>query len=630
MNNTLRPPAFTSFTTSEIKPRGWMRRQLEIQANGLAGNLDKIWPDVADSSWIGGSHEAWERVPYWLDGFIPLAFLLDNEDLKARAKRYIDAILSRQQADGWLCPCPDNKRAHYDTWALELISKVLVLWYDCTGDKRIPETLYRAMKQFDRHTDRHLILNWGSTRWFEILFALYRLHEWYGEDWILGLADKMAVMGIDWKKLFERWQYETPRYGEKQSWGLLHHVVNNAMMLKAGALYGRRSGEDPDDFVQKTFRILMEAHGQPYGTFSGDECLAGKSPVAGTELCSVVEAMFSFETILGISGNPVYADRAEFLGFNALPATVSPDMWSHQYVQMANQIACRTIPPKDVHFTTNRGEAHLFGLEPHFGCCTSNMGQGFPKLCLSSFFRSEKGIVSAVLVPAELTTALGEAQLHITLDTAYPFRGKLTYTVETDRPVNFTFSIRIPGFAESACVNGKPGTPGTYYEIEKTWNGQETVTVELTFRTDLCDGFDGMKSVVRGPLLFALPIDAEWHRLEYVKNGVVRKFPYCDYELLPKSPWQYAFAGKDFTPVELPLDNDFPFSPDGAPIALETTLIPISWDEKNGVAAPSPADRTPAGAPTRVRLLPYGCTNLRMSVMPLLTESDFSDCRNNK
>ena len=51
-----------------------MRQQLEIQAKGLSGNLDKFWPDIKDSAWIGGDREGWERVPYWLDGFIPLAW----------------------------------------------------------------------------------------------------------------------------------------------------------------------------------------------------------------------------------------------------------------------------------------------------------------------------------------------------------------------------------------------------------------------------------------------------------------------------------------------------------------------------------------------------------------------------
>ena len=54
---------FTPFTTNEIKPHGWLLDQLKIQANGLSGNLDKMWPDVKDSSWIGGNKDGWERVP---------------------------------------------------------------------------------------------------------------------------------------------------------------------------------------------------------------------------------------------------------------------------------------------------------------------------------------------------------------------------------------------------------------------------------------------------------------------------------------------------------------------------------------------------------------------------------------
>jgi hypothetical protein len=70
------------FPANELKPTGWLHRQLRIQADGLSGNLDKIWPDVRDSAWIGGDRDGWERVPYWLDGFIPLSWLLDDEDMK--------------------------------------------------------------------------------------------------------------------------------------------------------------------------------------------------------------------------------------------------------------------------------------------------------------------------------------------------------------------------------------------------------------------------------------------------------------------------------------------------------------------------------------------------------------------
>ena len=84
-----------------FRPAGWVKKQLEIQAAGLAGNLDKVWRDVRDSAWIGGTADGWERVPYWLDGFIDLAWLLDDADMQARAKRYVDGILAQQKPDGW-------------------------------------------------------------------------------------------------------------------------------------------------------------------------------------------------------------------------------------------------------------------------------------------------------------------------------------------------------------------------------------------------------------------------------------------------------------------------------------------------------------------------------------------------
>ena len=76
------------------------------------------------------------------------------------------------------------------------------------------------------------------------------------------------------------------------------------------------------------------------GVFTGDECLAGKRPTQGTELCAVVEYAYSLEVLLSIIGDPAFGDRLEKIVFNALPATFSPDMWSHQYDQQVNQIEC--------------------------------------------------------------------------------------------------------------------------------------------------------------------------------------------------------------------------------------------------------------------------------------------------
>ena len=172
------------YTSNEISPEGWLKRQLEIQAEGLSGNLHKMWPDIKDSRWIGGNREGWERVPYWLDGYIPLTYLLKNEEMIGVVKKYIDAIVSSQEEDGWICPCKKEKRAKYDTWAVQLICKTLKVYYDCSGDERIPDVIYRVLKNYYEllKSGEISLKKWGKHRWFETFISLNFIYERYGEE----------------------------------------------------------------------------------------------------------------------------------------------------------------------------------------------------------------------------------------------------------------------------------------------------------------------------------------------------------------------------------------------------------------------------------------------------------------
>ena len=363
---------------ADLTPTGWLYNQLKTEADGLAGNLDKIWPDVRDSRWIGGSCEGWERVPYWLDGFVPLAYLLRDDDRIARAKKYIDAILAGQCEDGWICPCNEDERAGYDMWALLLLTKVLVVYADCEPSyaDRIETAVTRAIRQAIGHLSEHPLFNWGKYRWFEGLIAAYWLYERTHEDWILDYCDLLHDQGKDYKKLIDE-EFEQYKIPERK-WQWDTHVVNLSMAIKAETLWQKRlGGEISDCDSRHMYETLMQYHGMANGHFTGDECLAGKAPIQGTELCGVCEAMYSDEWLLAITGNVYWGDILERLAFNALPATISADMWTHQYDQQINQIGCAPDIAACV-FGTNGQEANLFGLEPNYGCCTANMPQGWP------------------------------------------------------------------------------------------------------------------------------------------------------------------------------------------------------------------------------------------------------------
>ncbi len=341
----LNPLAFTPLPLGAVRPLGWLARQLRIQADGLSGHLDEIWPDVKDSRWFGGNAEGWERAPYWLDGFIALAFVLDDQALKDRAARYIEYILDHQEEDGWLGPRamveasgrPENY--NYDLWGQLLALKVLAEYHAATGNERVLAAIERNLRCIERVIDRKPLFNWGHSRWFEGLVALYQLYERQPTQWLWDLAVKLQGQGFHWGEFFRRW----PLTGatSKGRWNYMGHVVNNAMAVKAHALWWRMSGEEADlNTVYDIIEKLDRYHGMATGMFTGDECLAGRSPTQGTELCAVVEYAYSLETLLSIMGDPAFGDRLEKVVFNALPATFSPDMWSHQYDQQVNQVEC--------------------------------------------------------------------------------------------------------------------------------------------------------------------------------------------------------------------------------------------------------------------------------------------------
>ena len=128
---------------------------------------------------------------------------------------------------------------------------------------------------------------------------------------------------------------------------------------------------------------------------------------------------------------------------------------------------------------------------------------------------------------------------------------------------------------------------------------------------------NGLYCVKRGPLLYSVAIEEEWTPLEYVRDGVERKFPYCDYEVRPLSKWNYAFADGQFT-VEEREDWEAPFSTERPPISMTGSFVEIDWGFDNGLCHQVPDSRVPLTPPQQVRLIPYGCTNLRMTEMPLV------------
>jgi hypothetical protein len=633
MTGMLADPAFRPLPLGAIRATGWLQRQLRIQADGLSGHLDEFWPDVANSQWFGGQAEGWERAPYWLDGAIPLAWILGDAPLEARITKYVEHIVAHQRPDGWYAPYPEDAVAkRYDMWAILLANKALVQYHEATGDRRVLDAVTRSLHALHAGLERTPLYDWGRFRWFEGLVPVFYVYERTQEQWLLELAGKLREQGVDYQTLYRTpdMTVPTPRRG---LWKWTKHVVNTSMATKAAALSWRLDQRAADRaFGRAMIEFLDRWHGQVTGMFTGDECLAGRNPLQGTELCAVVEFMYSLEHLYATFGDPWFADRLERIAFNALPATFSPDMWAHQYDQQVNQVQC-TINPEHL-FSSNGPESNLYGLEPNFGCCTSNMHQGWPKFAAHLWLKTpDEGIVAAAYAPSVAEFRSGSTPVTVTLDTDYPFRETLSITVEPRASVRFPLLLRVPAWAAGATVRVAGGAetpmqPGTLHRIERTWEGEVTVDVRFPMRPAVLRGYNESVAIERGPLVYSLAIGEQWTRVNADKPH--REPPHADYQVTPTTPWNCALVVNEQAPEqslrfeERPV-GERPFSPEGAGMVCTAKgrRLP-AWRLRNGWAGEiSAADLAWTNRPAAalepledVRLIPYGCTNIRITEFP--------------
>jgi DUF1680 family protein len=537
----LLPRALDPLPLGAIRPTGWLRHQLQIQAAGLSGHLDEFWPDVAHSGWIGGGAEGWERGPYWLDGVVPLAFLLDDDRLQAKVRHWVEYILEHQRPDGWLGPLLDERARQgyaHDPWPVFIVLKALTQYQEATGEPRVIPALQRFLRRLQQALTVQPLRSWARFRWADLVLSIHWLYERTGEEWLLELAATAHEQGFDWRHHFEHFSIWSKV--QRPEIDLSTHVVNNAMAIKAPGVWYRQSGDPADRAAAgQIIATLDRFHGQATGVFSGDEHLAGKSPSQGTELCAVVEYLYSLEVMLAAVGEPAFADRLERIAFNALPATISPDMWTHQYDQQVNQVQCRVTD--DRPWTSNGPRANLFGLEPNFGCCTANMHQGWPKFAGHLWLRpSEGGLAAVAYAPCTVNVEIDGVPVLVAVDTAYPFRDRVTLHVRTARLVSFPLHLRIPAWTTGAQlrVGNAPAlaaTPGRFLRLEREWTGDTTVELHLPMPARLEQRENGAIAILRGPLLYGLRIGEEWRRLD----GVA---PAGDFEVYPTSPWNYALV----------------------------------------------------------------------------------------
>jgi len=622
----LRPSPFMKLPVGAIEPKGWLRRQLELEAEGFTGHLLEISKFLVkeNNAWLsakGEGHSPWEEVPYWLRGFANLGYVLGDERIISESQQWIEAVMASQREDGYFGPRANLSRikGKPDLWPNMIMLNVLQGYYEYRGDERVLEFMKKYFRwELTVPDEDFLEPFWQNQRASDNLASVYWLYNRTGEKFLLDLGRKIHRNTADWTSGVANW-----------------HTVNISQCFRGPAIYWQQS-KDPNHLAatERDFQRVMGIYGQvPGGMFGADEYARPgyTGPRQAAETCAMVEMMLSAEMLLRFTGQAKWADRCEDVAFNSLPAAFTADLKALRYFTAPNMILCdrRSKAPG----FEKPGPTLFFN--PHIHrCCQHNSGHGWPYYAEHLWLAAAgNGLAAVLYAPCEVTAKVGDGtSVRIIEDTRYPFEEDIELRIRTPRAVRFPLFLRVPGWCRGAkvTVDGRvvqvgSGASRMYIQIERVWHDGDKVQLELPMEITIRKWTKnkGCVSVDRGPLTYSLKI-AE----RYVRQGGTERWP--AWEIQPATAWNYGLILDESNPAasfevvkkSWPADEQ-PFEANAAPIELRARAKKIpGWREDDlGLVGRIQQSPVRSDEPVEeVTLIPMGCARLRISAFPVIGE----------
>ena len=626
-----------------VRPRGWLKEQLRLNAEGFFGHLTDISEYLTEENgWLRWERSAeeysaltgkppeeyqsfgWEEQAYWLRGAYRLALLTGNEALAAQCEPYFDAMLASRREDGYFGPeCLRNLKTRtgpaVDVWPHMVMADVLRDRYLATGDERIPALLTGFFHyclalpddMFLPHIYNDRFLTWYPWIQFhrscDMVPVIRWLYDHTGDEALPKLA----------KRCTDVWA-STPCPDADA------HVVTFAQRFRYQAERYPQT-KDPADLEASKRMYLdhMKQWGQmPGGLYAADETVreGKRDPRQATETCAMAELVRSFARMADLTGESEWFDRAEDVMFNSFPASHTPDYSGLHYLTADN------MPELDARDHDYRNKGCMTRFSPfQYRCCQHNGASAWPNFVSTLFSETEDGIALGSYAPCVFEGEAAGRRVRIEEETEYPFRDRIVLRVGTDAP--FSLRLRIPRWAKNAAVTVNGG--GVSAEAKNGWldlsvkHGDRVelrFPMEARFREFPENG--GFVCLDRGPLTYSLRLEETWIPVAAAADRAGRIWTEFDVKAEPP----YAFALDVTRPVTVTEGAHVPpqpFTPQAAPVTLTAwgKALP-SWKiGEDNTIQPVPASPVRGeGELTSLSFVPLGCQRVRMSCFAKLEE----------
>jgi uncharacterized protein len=636
-----------------IEPEGWLRGWLQKQADQLGSNLPEVsWPFTADY-WKGeetvdgvtgpvtDAWWPWEQKAYWLDGTTRLAIVLKDEKLMALVRQSLDFTLSHQRDDGYLGPENfRNPQGDFHRWPQNVLFRGMAALADARSIPGPQETANVA-----EALRRHFLgdtADYGSpTRNVTNIEGMIWCYGRTGDEHLLQKAEEAWLQ-------YQKAVASDDGHGDLGALRVFAatpidaHGCTYAETMKLPAILYMATGKrEYLDFAQAAERRIFDHHMLVDGIPSTTEWYRTVTSLDSHETCDISDHMWSWGYMLMATGNTVWADRVERACYNAAPGAIRNDWKGLQYFSCPNQVLATLNSDHNVMAHGGRMMAYQPNPGQRTACCGANVHRILPNFAIRMWMKTpDDGLAAVLYGPSRIQATVGaESQpITITQATNYPFEEEIRLRIEADKPVAFPLLLRVPGWcaAPRVTLNGAEVKAvrdvAGFMRIERTFKTGDRISLTFPMRARVTNWPQEGVAVEHGPLVYSLAIKENWtSRVE--PKFTTAEFP--SWEATPASPWNYALeldrakpeAGFDFNRGTLAEDAMFdPWTNPPTSLTVPARLIdgwvlqPNPDDPTQNFTPPLPAvdARKPEGPPTKITLVPYGSTQLRLTVFPAL------------
>lgn len=635
-NGALNPSYFIKLPVGTITAGGWLKHFLELQREGLTGNLGgiSIWLSKEDNAWLnkeGKGKYGWEELPYWLKGYANIGYMLKDQTMIKESEFWIDAVLNNQRDNGDFGPMNirDGKR---DLWGNMPMLWCLESYFEYTHDKRVLPFMTKYFKwQLSLNDDQFLEDYWEKSRGGDNIRSVYWLYNRTGDSFLLDLATKIDKNTADWRQ-----KNNLPNW----------HNVNIAQSFREPAQYFQQSKLASDlEATYHNFKLIRNLYGKvPGGMFGADENARKgyDDPRQAVETCGMVEQITSNGMLLPITGDSFWADNTEDVAFNMFPSAFTPDYKALRYLTSPNM----AINDSKNHSPGIDNSGPFLMMNPFSSrCCQHNHSAGWVYFEESSWMATpDNGLAVQLYNENRIDAKVANGKkVSIKQETQYPFDDQIKFIISTDKKVRFPLYLRIPEWCENPQVkiNGKliplSSKDGTYIQLDKKWNNNDVVTLTLPMKIKVREWEKNKNSVSvnYGPLTYSLKIKEEYvkkdSRVTAIGDSGWQATADADqwpsFEIYPGTPWNYGLLLKEkvedsFEVVKKTWPaNDNPFTNQTAPIEIKALgkRIPEWGIDQYGLVAVLP--QSPVKTKTtseELILVPMGGARLRISAFPVV------------